>query len=181
MAGITPAVLWAGGGELGNVGTHVGYGVTGSLATGYNSGSAGTKRAGQNMIDVLGSFFAGYSDRLVFADYDEPGDPSESWFGDSTPLDLEYGIAPGDSGGGLFIGSTLAGVHSFLAWGDGAGDADYGDLGASVRVSQFQDWITTNASGTTWTPEPSSFLIWSGMTVGLLFARRIRRRRAPCK
>lgn len=32
---------------------------------------------------------------------------------DSLPLDLEYQVAPGDSGGGLFIDGQLAGVNSF--------------------------------------------------------------------
>ena len=35
----------------------------------------------------------------------------------------------------------LVGVHSFLAWADEEGDADYGDMSGHTRVSAFNKWI----------------------------------------
>ena len=58
--------------------------------------------------------------RVLLSDFDNPNNASDSSWGSSTPLPLEYLIAGGDSGGGLFINvdgiDLLAGVHSF-GWG----------------------------------------------------------------
>jgi hypothetical protein len=55
---------------------------------------------------------------------------------------LELLIAPGDSGGGLFIGNSLAGLASFVAAQQGEkADSNYGDLAAFARVSTHADWI----------------------------------------
>jgi hypothetical protein len=50
-------------------------------------------------------------------------------------------IAPGDSGGGMFIGNELAGINSFLAHADGKPDGTYGDDSAFTRVSMYRDWV----------------------------------------
>ncbi|MEK9661056.1 MAG: trypsin-like serine protease, partial [Alphaproteobacteria bacterium] len=97
----------------------------------------------------------GVDHRVLLMDFDQPGDASESSYGSTLPLDLEYLIAPGDSGGGLFaaLGGVdyLIGVHSF-GWGrlDGDPDSDYGDVSGHTRVSSFYDWIneTIAPSGT---------------------------------
>ena len=149
---ITPATLYSGTDELGNVGTSVGYGRTGDGLTGSIHGS-GTRRAGVNMIDAFGSGIPSgdYSDNIFFSDFDNPnGWTYNHSLGDDTPLDYEYSIAQGDSGGGTFIeinGETLlAGVHSLGltyggAWGDGSVDSSYHDYFGSTRVSQFLGWI----------------------------------------
>ncbi|MCD4726560.1 MAG: S1 family peptidase, partial [Pirellulales bacterium] len=106
---------------------------------------AGQKRAGQNMVD---NFYptAESTPNIILMDFDQPGDPYESSFGSTLPLDLEYLCAPGDSGGGLFadlgFGEELIGVHSF-GWGllDGDPNADYGDASGDTRVSVFNSWI----------------------------------------
>lgn len=130
------ASLFTGRNENLQVGTYVGFGATGTGITGYDR-SFGTKRAGQNTI-VLGNRF-GYSNNVLASDFDDPrlvnSAPS------SRPLNLEYNIAYGDSGGGLFIGDRLAGVNSFFDNNDGLTNADYGDLSAAVRVSSFTNWI----------------------------------------
>jgi Trypsin len=130
------ASLFTGRNEDLQLGTYVGFGATGTGTTGFD-GSFGTKRAGQNTIG-LGTRL-GYSNNVLVSDFDDPrlanSDPL------SQPMNLEYNLAPGDSGGGLFIGGRLAGVNSFIASNDGLTNADYGDFSAAVRVSSFTNWI----------------------------------------
>ncbi len=142
--GIDPASLYAGTDELSRVGSAVGFGTTGTGLSGWTTFD-GQKRAGQNVIDTLLQT-PGKGNRVLLSDFDNPNGPSDSSWGSTSPLDLEYLIAPGDSGGGLFIdvqGETmLAGVHSF-GWGilDGTPDSNYGDASGHTRVSSFIDWI----------------------------------------
>lgn len=131
------ASLFTGRNEDLQLGTYVGYGLTGTGISGFQQRTGGTKRAGQNIIG-LGSRL-GYSNNLLVSDFDDPrlanSDPL------SRPVNLEYNLAPGDSGGGLFIGGRLAGVNSFISSNDGSLNADYGDFSAAVRVSSFTNWI----------------------------------------
>jgi len=142
VAGIDPAERFRGSGEAGAIATSVGFGRSGDGLTGATT-SAGTKRAGQNTVDRFGR---GSGGRILLSDFDDPmfGD-AKLLSGDSPALDLEYLIAPGDSGGGLFLdspsGPLLAGVHSFGAAYDGTLNSDYGDLSGHIRVSRFNDWI----------------------------------------
>ncbi|MBD2185469.1 trypsin-like serine protease [Planktothrix sp. FACHB-1355] len=137
VTNVTPASLFTGRNEDMQLGTYVGFGATGTGLTGYNNSSSTTKRAGQNTIG-LGTRL-GYSDRTLVSDFDDPrlatSDPL------SQPVNLEYSIAPGDSGGGLFINGLLAGVNSFISATDGSVNADYGDISAATRVSSFATWI----------------------------------------
>jgi len=145
--GIAPAVLYTGTGEVGKVGTMVGYGATGTGATGDVTFD-GLKRAGQNMIDAV-AITPGKDNRILLSDFDS-GLASDNSYGSAVPHALEAMIAPGDSGGGLFIpcGSAgyaddcLAGITSF-GWGrlDGDPNSDFGDVGGFTRVSSFVSWI----------------------------------------
>jgi len=54
---------------------------------------------------------------------------------------LEFLIASGDSGGGLFIGNELAGINSFVTATDGKPDSTYGDEAGFTRISLYADWI----------------------------------------
>ncbi|MDP2431692.1 MAG: S1 family peptidase [Pseudomonadota bacterium] len=173
MSGITFASLYTGSDELGRVGTNVGFGRTGTGLTGSTL-SSGTKRAGDNMIDVTG-LAVGWSDNLLFQDFDNPLNAGDSFFGLASPLNMEYLIAPGDSGGGLFIdvGGTryLAGVHSLIRWVDALGDSDYGDVAGSTRVSSFVGWINDKINPI---PEPGTLaLVGLGLLLlsGRTFAR----------
>jgi len=186
----------------------VGFGQGGDGLTGA-SGSAGTKRAGYNQIEQKGSFF-GWSDTILLNDFDKPlngtFDPAESTF--PAPIeDLEFNVAPGDSGGAMFIAGELAGVTS-LGWAsDGNVNSDYGDGGGFTDLTMFNDWIDgvldgggaddggggggpppgrgrpfgfTGGSARTLTspvPEASSGTL---VTVALLALAWARRRRAPC-
>jgi hypothetical protein len=138
-----PALLYSGRDEDLKLGTYVGYGMTGTGITGAYIND-GVKRAGQNTIGIgtrLGQINGiNYTDRLLVSDFDDPRyadwrDPL------SQPQNLEYQLAWGDSGGGLFIDGRVAGVHSFINYTDGTLNADYGDTSASVRVSSQAGWI----------------------------------------
>lgn len=168
----TPAQLYTGTGELGTVGVGVGYGRAGTGLTGDIAGTHGTKRAGTNVIDVFGSD-RGWNADILVTDFDSPLTPNDSTYGDSTPTALEYQIAPGDSGGALFVetasGWQLAGVTSFIYSTDGDPDGDYGDFSAYTRVSSYLPWIYS----VTGIPAPGAAGVVLG-GLGLLGARRRR-------
>ena len=144
VEGVAPADRYTGSGELGAEATIVGYGVTGTGLSGATTFD-GEKRGGENVIDVL----YGTSRKklnLLLCDFDNPDETSgDNAFGSATPLNLELLIAPGDSGGGVFLDVAdtmqLAGINSFIAWNDEAGDSDYGDISGHTRVSAFNKWI----------------------------------------
>lgn len=148
---LSTAQRYTGTSEVGKIGTEVGYGMTGTGTTGATTFD-GQKRAGTNMIDAV-ALTPGGSNRILLADFDNPGNPADSSYGASSPLPLEYLIAPGDSGGGLFLNQGgidyLAGITSF-GWGrlDGDPDSDYGDVGGFTRVTYFNSWIDGIINGT---------------------------------
>ncbi|MGD1716772.1 trypsin-like serine protease [Dapis sp. BLCC M172] len=133
------APLFTGFDESEQTGTYVGFGATGNGFTGSLPNTIGTKRAGQNIVELGRSL--GLSESLLLSDFDHPL-TSDSSKPETIPLDLEYTIAPGDSGGGLFINGYVAGVSSF-GWGrnDGLNDSSYYDVVGSTRVSSHIDWI----------------------------------------
>lgn len=140
---ITPAKRYKARRELGEVGTYVGFGKTGTGLTGSTQFD-GEKRATQNMIDhALPS--GGRNDRVYMSDFDNPNNAADSRYGSSTPLAMEGLIAPGDSGGGVFIHvrgrDLLVGINSFGAAYDGNVNSDYGDLEGFIRVYVFNNWI----------------------------------------
>lgn len=102
--------------------TIAGYGSTGTFATGATK-SDGLRRAGHNKIE--------HSERAVLVCR-----PSVT---DKFPL--EFMLAPGDSGGGMFIGNKLAGINSFLMADDNTPDGTYGDESAFTRMSLYADWV----------------------------------------
>jgi len=161
---IPPAMLYSGTSELGQAGTYVGYGFTGTGLTGYQTALGIQKRAFQNMID--GNF--GNPSIVLGSDFDNPNNPADSGFGSSIPLLLEGNVAPGDSGGGVFITinsqTYLAGVISFDAYADGTPNSDYGDASGFGRVSAYLPWINSTISAV---PEPSTYglMITSGLVV----------------
>ncbi len=155
VGGIAPARVYAGSREFGAAATFVGYGQTGTGAAGGGPPTFdGLERAGQNIIDGMpGRKEKTYQSRLtkksrVFVvDFDNPRDPGMSVTGSAQPLDLEYLISLGDSGGGAFAdfhdgnGPVLVGVHSFGEMPDGVDDSSYGDVTGHVRVSRSAEWI----------------------------------------
>lgn len=186
---VNPATIYAGSNELGAVTTHVGYGNTGTGLTGEQSGTSGTRRAGNNVVDVLYSE-GGTGQQILWSDFDHPDADATNndgvvhndawnafWLGNPSAneaLPLEYSIGRGDSGGGAFIEENgerfLAGVHSFLFNVNGGAWSEYGDAFGSVRVSEFSDWILSN-TGTTAIPNPTTLSLF-GIGLILLWARR---------
>lgn len=104
-----------------------GFGLTGTFETGANV-SDDNKRAGTNIIDG--------TDRSLLV----------CSIGSGAKTKYEFLIASGDSGGGLFIGNKLAGIHSCVLAIDKNPNSDYGDESGHTRVSTYASWITENTS-----------------------------------
>lgn len=170
------ANLYSGSSELGAISTFVGYGYTGNGVDGYTTGTFGTKRAGHNVYDLTQT--GTYGD-LLLSDFDAPYaeyDSENIAYGSTTALDLEYLIAPGDSGGGGFIEVAgemfLASVNSFISYrSGGTANSDYNDAMGGTRVSTHIDWINSHISPV---PEPSTYMLMFGGLglVGFMASRR---------
>jgi hypothetical protein len=167
VVGVTPATLYTGSSDVGQIGTYVGYGFTGTGLTGWTT-LDNQKRAFQNVLD--GDF--GNPSILLASDFDSPHTTADNVFGDATPLPLEGCVAPGDSGGGVFItvGSQtyLEGVISFVASSHGNANSVYGNVSGSGRVSAFVPWIDSIIS----VPEPAVSALLAGAGLVMLLACR---------
>jgi hypothetical protein len=109
--------------ELDKVCSMSGYGLTGTFETGAIK-SDDNRRAGLNTIDSIDN------DLLICS-------PS----GSDKKTSLEFIIASGDSGGGLFIDNRLAGINSCVMAADKKPDSTYGDECGHTRISKFISWI----------------------------------------
>jgi hypothetical protein len=198
---VSAATRYTGSSEVGQVGTHVGFGATGTGLDGATL-PPGIKRAGQNEMDeVDSSFITGEQhSNIIWNDFDAPAgtnpldgsglvddsgfleNPFAAFgFDSGSALELEYSIAGGDSGGGYFLEEGgdwfLAGVHSFGAAFDGNPNGSYGDLSGSTRVSSFNSWIDSaiaSLGGGSPVPvsEPSTIVLLSLGLAFLGFRRR---------
>lgn len=120
--------LYEEGTEAGKVAAICGYGTTGTFSTGAVR-SDGLKRAGSNVVQRV-------ENHVLVCSATDP-----------RATELEFMIAPGDSGGGLFIDQKLAGVNSFVMATDGKSNSDYGDECCHTRISSFVPWIRANMRG----------------------------------
>lgn len=111
--------------EVGQIACICGYGSTGTFYTGANIVD-GKKRAGSNYIDKIDR------DLLICT-------PSSRSSGKHTSL--EFLIAHGDSGGGLFIDKKLAGINSCVIAEDKNPNSSYTDESGHTRISKYVDWI----------------------------------------
>jgi len=116
--------------ETGKVASICGYGVTGNFSTGFLR-SDGKKRAGSNVIDKV-------ENHVMVCTVEG-----------SRKTSLEFMIAPGDSGGGMFINTKLAGINSYVTAADGKPNSDYGDECCHTRISVFAPWIKMHMMGDT--------------------------------
>lgn len=112
--------------EVGKKVTMAGYGATGNFNTGATEGDM-KRRAGSNIVDQI------QEDMLMTSV--QTNDKQTA---------LEFLIASGDSGGGLYIDGKLAGIHSCVLALDKKANSDYGDEAGHTRVSLFVDWIEEN-------------------------------------
>ncbi len=103
-----------------------GFGMTGTFLTGPNIGDT-KHRAGSNRIDYI------ENELLVCS-------PSKG----KDKTNLEFLIASGDSGGGLFIDGKLAGINSCVFVSKGSPNSKYGTESGHTRVSTYIDWIKEN-------------------------------------
>jgi hypothetical protein len=141
---IRPAQLYTGSAELNQADTVVGFGQTGTGSVGGTKAD-GVKRGAQNVITQI------ENRRLLVADFDNPMPVGAVSLGYAQSLPLEGMIAPGDSGGGLFIttstGTYLAGVNSFVGSDSGRPRSVFGNFSGHTRVSAFSDWIEARIHG----------------------------------
>ena len=109
--------------EIGKVCSISGYGITGTFNTGAKL-SDDTRRAGSNKIDYIDK-------QLLICS------PSK----DNSKTQLEFLIASGDSGGGLFIDGKLAGINSCVMAVKGSPNSSYGSESGHTRISDHAEWI----------------------------------------
>lgn len=177
VGNVSASTLYSGGAEVGSVGISVGFGRSGDGQTGELSGTEGTRRAGESLIERLGSSFDSNIPQTVFEYTFSAPHPNPN----SGALPLEGMAVLRDSGGPVFINRgtsenpdyAVAGIHSFVIASQPRGT--YGDRVVSTRVSDYEEWIFATI------PEPST---WGGLT-GLValgiaagFRRKNRRSRA---
>ena len=177
VTNVTPMALYTGSSELGEVGTFVGYGKTGTGPTGLNVSSGAQLRGGTNVIDIRGDQFAsGWSSNILMSDFDSPTNPAYSSFGSATPTPLEYLPADKDSGSGLFItvgyNTYLAGLVSFALFNTDGIQFGYGDAIAATRISGHAAWIQSQG-----VPELSSGVM-TAFGLGICFVATYLSRRS---
>lgn len=153
VTNVTPAPLYTGNDELGKTVWVAGYGQPGNGTDGIN-GARGTLRAATNIIDAYsyGSYTSGNN---LFFDFDD-GNINNYYnrTGSQTMTTYEGMVAPGDSGGGVFIEEGgvyyLAGIHSAVLRIMPDPEnleiiADppfgYGNIGGSTRISTNLNFI----------------------------------------
>lgn len=111
--------------EVGKICCISGFGIHGTFNSGANL-SDGKQRAGSNIIE--------YIDRhLLICSPSKPNDKKRT--------SLEFLIASGDSGGGLFIDNKLAGINSCVLATDKNPNSTYGDESGHTRISVNLPWI----------------------------------------
>ena len=197
VSNVQAAALYEDTNEIGQIGTHVGFGASGTGLTGDITAS-GTKRAGENEVDEINFVRGEDHSRILWTDFDAPEGtlPSEgnglvndaeylqnpiyvdTGRQSGTALNLEYAIGSGDSGGGFFIYENeewyLAGVHSFTASIDASGpNSSYGDFSGSTRVSSFIDWIDDTQALMTVVSTPNTALLLFGFSILLIRRKRL--------
>jgi hypothetical protein len=111
--------------EENKIGYMVGYGMTGNFKTGAKIAD-NKKRAGSNKIQRI--------ERTLLVCNVSPRGSDEA-------TELEFLIASGDSGGGLFIDGKLAGINSFVMTDDKNPDSNFNDESAHTRISEYSGWI----------------------------------------
>jgi hypothetical protein len=148
---------------LGQTGTFVGLGFTGTGLTGSHL-LDGKKRGFQDVVDVNNPNF-GNTNSVFGATFDTPAS--------GNALTLEGCVAPGDSGGGVFVtdGSQyyLAGVISFVASTNGNPNSAYGNISGFDSISTAMPWIIATV------PEPSTFTMAAAFGLALFWAQKRRR------
>jgi secreted trypsin-like serine protease len=193
--------LYTGSGELGEIGTKVGWGQIGTGGTGVPIGSGW--RTGQNVWEMDAKAFwdgiAVASDSILMYDFDNglaANDAFGVYFGQSDLGlgDMEVMSGQGDSGGPTFIDGQLAGITSFgLTFTDAAGgvclpgnpdlvcrlNSSFGEFAGDTRVSAFADWIRANTVAAPATLPMLALGLLAISSVGSLRSLSSRSQRSP--
>ncbi len=161
LSAIPPPLFYSGSSVFGQTATFVGYGFTGTGLTGWKT-LDGQKRGFQDVVDVNNPNF-GYPALVFGAAFHNPTS--------GNALPLEGCVAPGDSGGGVFVtdGSRyyLAGVISFVDSTTGNANSTYGNVSGFDSLSPALPWITSVV------PEPSVFVLMTASGFALFFRQKI--------
>ncbi len=159
-------------------GTWVGTGFTGTGSTG--SRLPLERRAFTNVIDAFGDHpdYENLPANSMVADFDSGSATDNAPASSPLPTALEGNVAPGDSGGGVFVmvdgEYRLVGINSYAGTLDRlpqGTDSRYGSLSGAAALDFFHGWIE-EVSGITPVPEPSSAVLL--LTAAGLAARRRR-------
>lgn len=122
--------LYSNNNEINKFCSICGYGRSGNFLIGTNyTERTLLRKAGTNFIDKI------EDNKLVCS-------PSRA--NDPLLTKLEFLIAPGDSGGGLFIDGKLAGINSERITIVGNPGGSYESYSRHTRISSLIDWINTN-------------------------------------
>jgi hypothetical protein len=111
--------------ETDKLATLAGIGLHGTFNTGHTFSDT-TRRAGSNHIERV-------QDSVLICT------PSRNRADRLTSM--EFFISPGDSGGGLFIGNELAGIHSFIMASRHSPSSKYDEESGHTRISLYADWV----------------------------------------
>lgn len=152
--------IYNGGSEYLQNFSFVGYGMTGTGATGDTIPSGNQKRYGENRIEIAGDSSPwGLSPHSLVFDFDNGNppfgqQPGNDYFSTVTPAQPNLGVGAneamlgdGDSGGPAFLNGQIAGVASYTWFNGNAVDVDpgarrtFGEVGVFTRVSEFSAWI----------------------------------------
>lgn len=157
---------------IGREATYVGFGYSGTGLTGAETPIE--LRAFTNLIEFYGDQY-GLTTTSFVSDFDNPTGTSNRQDSNPVATRLEGAVAPGDSGGGVFI--TVGGVPYLIGINSYSGyvslatsNSKYGGLSGAVDLQQFHSWIFSNTEIAA-VPEPGTLgLCLLGSLLGL--ARR---------
>lgn len=179
---VPTAEIWQYSDSLSMIGVEaswVGHGFVGSGRTGAVAISQ--FRGFTNVIDVLGTHrdYIDLPDTSFIADFDKPDGTTNTPASSPTATRLEGSLAPGDSGGGVFVEiggkNYLIGINSYGSTHDSqpsGTNGKYGSLSGATNLQPFNNWIFEQ-TGIKAVPEPSMLSL--GMLASLLVLGRRRR------
>ncbi len=171
VLGITPMEISTAN-PLGQLGTMVGYGSWGAGNSFGNQASDGIRRAGTNIIDVVGVDLSspGNTGFSLQTDFDGPSGVGHTT-GAPISLPLEASTGGGDSGGPLLVGGKVVGVLNGGFPGTGGNLSEYGDRSMWASLMEPSNQAFLIAQGVV-IPEPSAVILAGAGAAFAAFRRR---------